>query len=498
MIILQILKNLCSIEPTVNHSSSAIKTIDYYLFCFKLDRFLEENQSTLMKQTNYSKIRTIIQDISSKFETLNYFTKEIGTILCFFNEWTSNAKTFEDHKQVLTKYKQLGGDFSKIIRVITQFDYYSNKEYDMISVLGHGGEGVALKAFSKKINEMIAIKIKFEKEYDEVSSRERIQFIRRNDIEGKIKCYECNLIDNYMYSIMELGEETLADYIDRKRTVHQKQASISKGILIERLTIFTKVLQAVKSIHDHNISHRDLDPKNVVKMKEYYKIIDFDIAKVIKTGNSITLTVGKFAYMSPEVSHDNYEEMLLDGEKLAHNIGNITTSCDVFSLGCMLLKLLTDCSLRLDREFLEDSNFQKYGGEYQYFKDNGSYFYLVLTDLLREKKLHHAIQKEIDQHVDPELGVNVVLVKCLITMIQKDASKRLNCFTHMTILSKVIGFLKGDSIPIHQILKEMDNYKDISELKDIPQIIEENEQLKHEIVELKKRVKELEEKLKIK
>ncbi|EFC44723.1 predicted protein [Naegleria gruberi] len=477
LIIIQILKNISSINPS--SKPHIFKTFDYYLFCFKLYKFFEEYQSKL-NSTYFSNIKSVVDDIASKFEVY-YSDKEVEPILHFYEEWTSDLTIFDNPRELIAKYNE----------------YQKNIVYELVSVLGYGAEGVVFKAFNKETNQYVAFKISYEY-LDVAPAQERINFLK-SDIEGKIKCYEANQISNHLYTVMEIGEESLSDYINRNSEVYT-QKSITKDYLIEILTIFTKILYSVQTIHDHNIIHRDLDPKNIVKVSDQYKIIDFDIAKVAKTGKSITLTIGKLSYMSPEVSQASYREELLDDGKLVQNIGNISTMSDIFSMGCILLKLLTNSSLMLDKKFLQDANVQKYAEQYRYFVWDGVYFHTVLTELLREKKLHHAIQKTIDQYIDPNFGVNTILTRCLITMIQQDPNKRLMCYTHRTILLRVINYLKDNSSEsIELIQKEMeDKYSEISELKEIPQIVEENEKLKQENKELKKenmRIKELEEEI---
>ena len=92
LIIVQILKSISSLDSTC--SASVSKTIDYYLFLFKLDRFLDESN---VKSTNYSKLGSVVMEISSKFETSYYSKTDIGIALLFFKDWISRFKHFDDH-----------------------------------------------------------------------------------------------------------------------------------------------------------------------------------------------------------------------------------------------------------------------------------------------------------------------------------------------------------------------------------------------------------------
>ncbi|EFC46766.1 serine-threonine kinase [Naegleria gruberi] len=505
LIIFQILKQM-------NHSelsNDIIALIDlqstkanYYLYCFRLDKFLEDNpcQSTRMKD-----LKNIVEQVATNFETSFYTKQEINEIMIFANKWFENEQTFENYKQIICKYNELRGDLSKVFKSLNYFYNYFKNDYDFISVLGYGGEGVAFKVFHKSSKSLRALKLKYDPEESEESTKETINLLKRTDIEGKIKCFDCEIIQNHLYSVMELGEESLSNYISRNNESEiYRNGFIIKEKLIEILDIFIKVLNSVQSIHDHNILHRDLDPQNIVKVQDLYKIIDFETSRVIKTGNSITIARGKFAYMSPEVSHDNYSDDLLksgNDEKLAHNVGQITISCDIFSLGCILLKLLTNCPLQLCSTFLNDSDVSKYNDNYLYFSGHGKYFYTVVTTTEGEMKLHYAIEKLINETINPDLGVNNILIRSIISMIQRDSSKRLDCYSHKLTIENILKFLKGEIKDItFNIEKQVGELKKISPLRSYSQLVEENTKLLERIKLLEEnslleRIKMLEEEI---
>ncbi|EFC38831.1 predicted protein [Naegleria gruberi] len=487
LVIFQIWKRLT--ESTID--IFYLESPNYYLFCFRLEKFLEENST---QPIGLKDLKRVVETISSKFETSHYNKKETSQILYFFTKWTESEKTFNNYKQILSKYNELHGDLSKIFRAMNQYYNYFSNDYDFISILGHGGEGVVLKVFHKSSRSLRAVKFKYNTEESEESGNELLKLLRRKDLTGKINYFDCGMIHNHLYSVMELGEESLADYISRNFEIYMNRTAKSKDKLIEILQIFIKVLESVKSIHDHNILHRDLDPQNIVKIQDEYKIIDFETSKVIKTGNSITIARGKYSYMSPEVSHDSYtDDMLKNGDemKLAHNIGNITISCDLFSLGCILLKLLTNVPLQLDEQFIHDSDISKYNDNFTYFNVYGKYFFTVVTTSEGEMKLHYAIEKLINSSIMEEYGVNHLLIRCIITMIQRDSSKRLSCRVHKTTLESVVKFLKGES----KELKEITDYKEIISLKSYSQLIEENKKLNENQKALEEKIKILEEEI---
>ncbi|EFC46883.1 predicted protein [Naegleria gruberi] len=484
LIFFQILKQM-------NHSELSTENVlseraNYYLFCFRLDKFIEDNpcQSTRMKD-----LKNIVEQVATNFETSFYSKQEINEIMNFANKWFENEKTFVNYKQIICKYNELRGDLSKVFKALNYFYNYFKYNYDFISVLGYGGEGVAFKVFHKSSKSLRALKLKYDPEESEESTKETINLLKRTDIEGKIKCFDCDIIQNHLYTVMELGEESLSNYISRNNQDGiYRNGFIIKEKLIEILDIFIKVLNSVQSIHDHNILHRDLDPQNIVKVQDLYKIIDFETSRVIKTGNSITIARGKFAYMSPEVSHDNYSDDLLksdNDEKLAHNVGQITISCDIFSLGCILLKLLANCPLQLCSTFVNDPDVSKYNDKYPYLSGHGKYFYTVVTTTEGEMKLHYAIEKLINQSINPDLGVNNILIRSIISMIQRDSSKRLNCYSHKLTIENILKYLKGEIKDITlNIEKQVGELKKISPLRSYSQLAEEVDKLSDENTKL--------------
>ena len=131
--------------------------------------------------------------------------------------------------------------------------------------------------------------------------------------------------DGIPYMVMEYVEgESILEYCNRQNL------SIEK-----RLEIFKTICRTIQYAHKSLIVHRDLKPENILITKDgHVKILDFGIAKLLDPnlykGSAIETKPGmrmlSLEYASPE--------------QISGNPVNIST--DIYSLGVLLYKLLTD------------------------------------------------------------------------------------------------------------------------------------------------------------
>lgn len=92
------------------------------------------------------------------------------------------------------------------------------------------------------------------------------------------------------------------------------------------LRIVQQTAAGLAHLHRHNLVHRDVKPSNLVFDGDTVRIVDFGIAKAIDVTPITKASVGTEGYIAPE---------LLDHRN------EVTPACDVYSLGCVLFKLLT-------------------------------------------------------------------------------------------------------------------------------------------------------------
>lgn len=202
-------------------------------------------------------------------------------------------------------------------------------KYTIIKKIGSGGMGqVYLAQRTDQVHQLVAIKVLNIGVMDQ-------QSINRFDNERRIlaslehpnitRLIDAGKQNDHLYYVMEYVNGIPIDQYCQE----------NKLKLNDRLCLFLQVCDAVSFAHNNLIVHRDLKPSNVlVSEKGEVKLLDFGIAKPLKIlpGTEVIheTIVGTLAltpqYAAPEQ---------LKGK-------NISVSCDVYVLGLLLYRLLTD------------------------------------------------------------------------------------------------------------------------------------------------------------
>ncbi len=197
--------------------------------------------------------------------------------------------------------------------------------YRIDSAIGRGGMGVVYRAERDdgKFEQRVAIKVvssglsspafieSFHQEYRILASLEHPNIARLLDAgatEGGLQ-----------YFVMEYIEGRAID-----RFCKEGKLSVR-----DRLRLILPVCDAVQFAHQKLIVHRDLKPENILVTEQGIpKLLDFGIARVLTEAprrNEATLMAMTPSYASPEQ---------VRGEPVG-------TATDVYSLGCVVYKLLT-------------------------------------------------------------------------------------------------------------------------------------------------------------
>lgn len=199
--------------------------------------------------------------------------------------------------------------------------------YEILEKIGSGGMGDVYKAYDKRLDRIVALKV-LKSEYNEDES-----FVRKFRRESLAAA---SISHPNIVSIYDVGSEILEgqtyyyivmEYIDGKtlKEVIQKEGPLP---VKQAFHFALQIAEALKVAHSKHIVHRDIKSQNIMVTRDYrVKVTDFGIARIV--GNStVTMTdsvMGSVHYFSPEQAR---------GSK-------IDTRSDIYSLGIVLFEMLT-------------------------------------------------------------------------------------------------------------------------------------------------------------
>src|SRR5262249_35876612 len=203
--------------------------------------------------------------------------------------------------------------------------------YVIVRQLGHGGMGAVYlgERADGQFEKQVAIKIlKRGTDTDEVLRRFAVerQILARLDHPNITRLLDAGTTqDGLPYFVM--------DYVDGVAiTAFAQEQKLS---LADRLRLFLKICSAVEFAHGNGVIHRDIKPTNIlVKSNSDPKLLDFGIGKLLQPGvaDDLTSSVERRItprYAAPEQSRPE----------------SVTLAADVYSLGLILLELITDESV---------------------------------------------------------------------------------------------------------------------------------------------------------
>ncbi|WP_254509176.1 serine/threonine-protein kinase [Anatilimnocola floriformis] len=195
--------------------------------------------------------------------------------------------------------------------------------YRLEKTLGRGGMGAVFLGIHQETLEKAAVKVLATHLADDQVFRERfkseVQTLKQLLHPNIVKLHGYGEEDGHLYYVME--------YVPG-RNLQDEMAAGRRFTWREVTRIGVQVAQALKHAHDRGIVHRDLKPANLLLTDdEQIKLTDFGIAKLYG-GTHVTAdgsVMGTADYMSPEQARGK----------------QVTSRCDLYSLGSVLYALLT-------------------------------------------------------------------------------------------------------------------------------------------------------------
>jgi eukaryotic-like serine/threonine-protein kinase len=196
--------------------------------------------------------------------------------------------------------------------------------FKLLEPLGIGTVGVVYRAQSPDIDQPVAVKLlhpNISHDQNIVSRFQReVAIMERLNHPHIVRNFGGGIMDGqYFYAMQLLSSGNLRDRIKQHGPLTWQQTAAYAA----------QIASALQYAHNHGIIHRDLKPGNLFFDRDGKLLLgDFGIARDIHEADitDTGITVGTYAYMSPEQ---------IRGDK------SITGKADLYSLGCVMVEMLT-------------------------------------------------------------------------------------------------------------------------------------------------------------
>lgn len=195
--------------------------------------------------------------------------------------------------------------------------------YELLELLGRGGQGAVYRARQKSLNRVVAIKVLDRQWAEDRAARKR--FLAEARLQSKLhhpnilQGIDINSHEGVWYFVMEFVSGTNAHQLlgQRGRPMPEHEA----------LEIARQIADALGHAFERSIVHGDIKPENIVLGADgAVKMIDFGIARLAREERRKGAAMGTAEFMAPEVAKGT-------------SVGDVRS--DFFSLGVTLYEMLT-------------------------------------------------------------------------------------------------------------------------------------------------------------
>ena len=215
-----------------------------------------------------------------------------------------------------------------------------DSRFDVLAKLGEGGMGCVYKVRHRDLDEVQIVKTL----QAHLSGNEALRSRFITEARRGMKLRHPHIAGVHDFAVCADGTGYIVmEYVDGHNL---KDLLATRGPLSVKLvgTIAVQALDALSYLHSERFVHRDISPDNLMltttsEGRPFVKLIDLGIAKSLEAGQTMTATgqfLGKVSYASPEQFGGQ-----LDGRS------------DLYSLGVVLYKLLTNADPFLGNEYRE-------------------------------------------------------------------------------------------------------------------------------------------------
>ena len=191
--------------------------------------------------------------------------------------------------------------------------------YEDICGIGDGGFGVVTKMKNKVTGQIVAMKKMKQKtqSFAECLELKEVKSLRKIKHENVVKLIEVfrEKSDGTLYLAFEHCDGNLY------KLISSRDDPLPEPVI---RNILFQLVSGVEAIHKAGFFHRDLKPENILFSGDTLKIIDFGLAREIRSRPPYTTYVGTRYYRAPEIllHHDFYN-----------------TPVDIWAVGCIAAEL---------------------------------------------------------------------------------------------------------------------------------------------------------------
>lgn len=194
--------------------------------------------------------------------------------------------------------------------------------YEVIELLGKGGNGIVLRAKDTVLDKVVALKL-LGSQIDEKSAS---RFQKEAKILAKLN--HPNILAALDFQLTPANEVILVlDFIDglNLQSYVEKEGALNIDFAV---SLFEGIASGISHAHANSIIHRDIKPSNIMLAKTTEnkiipKLVDFGISKMRaenKAETKVGIVYGSPLYMSPEQAQSK----------------ELSESSDIYSLGCLM------------------------------------------------------------------------------------------------------------------------------------------------------------------
>ena len=196
-------------------------------------------------------------------------------------------------------------------------------DYTLERLIGAGSTGVVFQAIDRKLDRTVALKVL----RPSLGETARDRFLVEAKLAASIE--HVNVV-----TIFDIGKVGRLAFMAMPwlpgRTLESLLASGDQMSAEQIVNVITQVAAGLRAAHQNQLVHRDIKPANlwICESDQQLKILDFGLARLSDDDPNLTATgmlAGTPNFMSPEQTRG----LELDGRS------------DLFSLGCVLYRLLT-------------------------------------------------------------------------------------------------------------------------------------------------------------